>query len=130
MSNLETSVWQILSFDTENTSRNWVNNDLACCSLSAGKCVMPDARRSVGSVSCVMSCVGSGEIKFTISGEREEYSRNELLHDMGPFGPLSSKVIQPPEVRTISVAGWLASWLVMASASTWTMPFRDCRLQE
>ena len=40
---------------------------------------MPDARRSMGSVSCVMGCVGAGEIKFTISGEKEEYSRNELL---------------------------------------------------
>ena len=62
---------------------------------------MPDARRSMGSVSCVMGCVGAGEIKFTISGEKEEYSRNELL----PFAiyvPLS-RVFETCELLTILV---------------------------
>ena len=36
------------------------------------------------------------------------------------IGPVSSKAIQAPEVRMLS----------LASTSTWTVAFRDCRLQE
>ena len=39
---------------------------------------------------------------------------------------VSSKAIQAPKVRAMSVAGWL----VMVSTSTWTMAFRDCRLPD
>ena len=59
-----------------------------------------------------------------------------LLLDVGPFRPVSSKAMQAPKVRVMSVAG-LAGWLAflglagwLASTLTWTMAFRDCQLWE
>ena len=47
-----------------------------------------------------------------------------VLLDTGPFGPMSSKAIQGPKVRVLSLAG---RWLTSTSTSTWNMTFRDCR---